>query len=63
MLLALAALATVIVALCRMYTGFHYLSDCIAGALAAAIWLAVVYRTVLLPAEVKAAPEFTHPSD
>ena len=62
-LLALAAVATVIVALCRMYAGFHYLSDCIAGALAAAIWLAVVYRTVLLPAEVEAAPEFTHPSD
>ena len=46
-----------------MYAGFHYLSDCIAGALAAAIWLAVVYRTVLLPAEEHAATEFTHRSD
>jgi undecaprenyl-diphosphatase len=62
-LLGLAAVITGIVALCRMYAGFHYLSDCIAGALAAAIWLAVVYRTVLLPAEGHAATEFTHRSD
>ena len=46
-----------------MYTGFHFLSDCIAGALAAAIWLTVVYRTVLLRAENDAAAEFTHLSD
>ena len=62
MLLALAAGIAVIVALCRMYTGFHYLSDCIAGALAAAIWLTVLYRTVLLRAEADAATEFTHRS-
>ena len=62
-LLALAAAIAVIVAVCRMYTGFHFLSDCIAGALAAAIWLTVVYRTVLLRAEKDAAAEFTHLSD
>jgi len=62
-LLVLAAGIAVIVAVCRMYTGFHYLSDCIAGALAAAIWLTVVYRTVLLRTEADAAPAFTHRSD
>jgi undecaprenyl-diphosphatase len=50
-LLALVGMAAVVVALCRMYTGFHYLTDSVAGALVGAIWLAVVYRTVLLPAE------------
>jgi undecaprenyl-diphosphatase len=62
-LVTLAAVVTIVVALCRMYTGFHYLSDCIAGALAAAIWLTVVYRAVLLPAEAVAAAAFTHESD
>jgi membrane-associated phospholipid phosphatase len=61
-LLALAACIAVIVAVCRMYTGFHYLSDCIAGALAASIWLTVLYRAVLLRAEEDAAMAFTHRS-
>jgi membrane-associated phospholipid phosphatase len=34
-----------------MYCGFHFLTDSIAGALAGAFWLNVVYRTVLLPSE------------
>ncbi len=50
LLVVVAAIATT-VALCRMYTGFHYLSDSIAGALVGAVWLTVVYRSVLLPAE------------
>jgi membrane-associated phospholipid phosphatase len=44
----------VVVALCRMYAGFHYLSDCVGGAFVGAVWLTVVYRSVLLPAEADA---------
>jgi undecaprenyl-diphosphatase len=50
-LLAVAGLLATVVALCRMYTGFHYLSDSIAGALVGGLWLTVVYRTVLRPSE------------
>jgi membrane-associated phospholipid phosphatase len=50
-LLAVVALTTVVVAVCRMYCGFHFLTDSIAGALAGAFWLNVVYRTVLLPSD------------
>jgi len=50
-LLAVVGVVATVVALCRMYTGFHYLSDSVAGALMGGIWLAVLYRTVLLPAE------------
>jgi len=50
-LLAAAALIALVVAACRMYCGFHYLTDCLAGALVGAVWLGVVYRTVLLPGE------------
>jgi undecaprenyl-diphosphatase len=46
-LLALVGVIATVVALCRMYCGFHYLSDTIAGAIVGAIWLTVVYRTVL----------------
>jgi undecaprenyl-diphosphatase len=53
LLAAVGVLATVI-ALCRMYTGFHYLSDSIAGVLVGAAWLTIVYRSVLLPSEVTA---------
>ena len=38
-----------------MYGGFHYLTDSVAGALVGAVWLGVVYQTVLLPDE-DAAP-------
>jgi undecaprenyl-diphosphatase len=54
LLVVVGAIATT-VALCRMYTGFHYLSDSIAGALVGAVWLTVVYRSVLLPAEAALA--------
>ena len=48
-LLAVVAVIATVVALCRMYTGFHYLSDSVAGALVGAIWLAIDYRYVLRP--------------
>jgi undecaprenyl-diphosphatase len=51
-LLSVAGLLVVIVAAGRMYTGFHFPTDCIAGALFASMWLAVVYRVVLLRSEV-----------
>jgi membrane-associated phospholipid phosphatase len=54
LLIVVGAIATT-VALCRMYTGFHYLSDSVAGALVGAVWLTVVYRSVLLPAEAALA--------
>jgi membrane-associated phospholipid phosphatase len=54
-LLAIAGALAVVVALCRMYTGFHYLSDCVAGGIVGATWLAVTYRKVLCAAEVEAA--------
>jgi undecaprenyl-diphosphatase len=54
LLIVVGAIATT-VALCRMYTGFHYLSDSVAGALVGAVWLALVYRSVLLPAEAALA--------
>ena len=50
-LLAIVALIALVVAVCRMYCGFHYLSDCVAGALVGAVWLGVVYQAVLLPSE------------
>ena len=50
-LLAVVALIALVVAVCRMYCGFHYLTDCVAGALVGAVWLGVVYQTVLLPGE------------
>jgi membrane-associated phospholipid phosphatase len=50
-LLTVVAAIAVVVAVCRMYCGFHYLSDSVAGVLVGAIWLAAVYRLVLLPAE------------
>jgi undecaprenyl-diphosphatase len=49
LLLGVAGLLAVVVAACRMYSGFHYLSDSVAGATVGALWLTVVYRTVLLP--------------
>lgn len=50
-LLAIVALIALVVAVCRMYCGFHYVSDCVAGALVGAVWLGVVYQAVLLPSE------------
>jgi len=57
-LVAVAAMAAV-VALCRMYTGFHYLSDCVAGALTAAVWLTATYRFVFAPWEGAWPPAVT----
>jgi len=53
-LLAFVGFLAAMVAACRMYTGFHYLSDSVAGVLVGGLWLAVVYRTVLLPNDVPA---------
>jgi membrane-associated phospholipid phosphatase len=53
----LTVLALVIppaVGLCRMYRGFHHLSDVIAGAILGLLWLAATTRLLLLPA-VRAA--------
>jgi membrane-associated phospholipid phosphatase len=49
----LTVLALVIppaVGLCRMYRGFHHLSDVVAGAILGLLWLAVSTRLLLLPA-------------
>jgi membrane-associated phospholipid phosphatase len=37
------------VGLCRMYRGFHHLSDVIAGALLGVLWLTATTRLLLLP--------------
>ena len=47
LLVLVTAIATT-VALCRMYCGFHYLSDCVAGLVVGSLWLAAVYHFVLL---------------
>ena len=50
----LTVLAVVIppaVGLCRMYRGFHHLSDVLAGAVLGLIWLTVTTRLMLLPVE------------
>jgi len=54
-LLAVVGAISLVVALCRMYTGFHYLTDCIAGAVVGVVWLVATYHFVLLPAERAAA--------
>ena len=56
-LLAIVGVLATVVALCRMYTGFHYLTDSIAGVLVGAAWLTIVYRSVLLPSEVAAGAQ------
>ena len=40
---AVAVVAPVIVGLCRMYRGFHYPTDVLAGALLGALWLAATW--------------------
>jgi membrane-associated phospholipid phosphatase len=49
--LVVVGLIATVVAVCRMYSGFHYLSDCIAGALTGVVWLTATYRLVFLPGE------------
>jgi undecaprenyl-diphosphatase len=49
----LTVLAVVIppaVGLCRMYRGFHHLSDIVAGAILGLLWLAITTRWLLIPA-------------
>ena len=49
-LTALAVLIPPAVGLCRMYRGFHHLSDVLAGAVLGLLWLTVTTRLMLLPA-------------
>jgi undecaprenyl-diphosphatase len=51
-LLAATGLIAAVVAVCRMYAGFHFPSDCVAGALVGVIWLTVTYRAVLWRTEL-----------
>jgi membrane-associated phospholipid phosphatase len=45
----LAVIVPPAVGLCRMYRGFHHLSDVLAGALLGLLWLTVTTRFLLLP--------------
>src|SRR5207248_1574233 len=47
--LTMVTAAAVTVAVCRMYTGFHYLSDCVAGVATGVVWLSATYLLVLRP--------------
>jgi membrane-associated phospholipid phosphatase len=47
--LVIVGVVAAVVAVCRMYAGFHYLSDCIAGALTGVVWLTATYRLVFVP--------------
>jgi membrane-associated phospholipid phosphatase len=51
LLLAVVCVIAAVVAVCRMYCGFHFPSDCIAGAAVGATWLTVTYRSVLVRTE------------
>jgi undecaprenyl-diphosphatase len=51
LLLAVVGLIAAVVAVCRMYCGFHFPSDCIAGAVVGITWTTVTYRTVLVRTE------------
>jgi membrane-associated phospholipid phosphatase len=60
LLLAVAAVIAAVVAVCRMYAGFHFPSDCVAGLFVGVIWLTVTYRSVLRRTEL--AGERSHES-
>jgi membrane-associated phospholipid phosphatase len=47
-LLVVVAVISVVVGLCRMYRGFHYPTDVMAGTVLGVVWLIVVYVTVLV---------------
>jgi undecaprenyl-diphosphatase len=49
-LTALAVLVPPLMALCRMYRGFHHPTDVLAGAVLGALWLAASSRLLLAPA-------------
>jgi membrane-associated phospholipid phosphatase len=48
-----AVLTPFIVAFCRMYRGFHYPTDVVAGALLGVGWLVVTTRYLLLPSRAR----------
>lgn len=52
LLLAAAGVIAAVVAVCRMYSGFHFPTDCVAGASVGVIWLTVTYRTILRRTEL-----------
>ncbi|MDX6254302.1 MAG: hypothetical protein QOJ11_636 [Frankiales bacterium] len=54
-LTVLAVLIPPAVGLCRMYRGFHHLSDVVAGAVLGLVWLTVTTRILLLTATRPAA--------
>jgi undecaprenyl-diphosphatase len=61
----LTVLAVVIppaVGLCRMYRGFHHLSDVVAGAVLGLLWLTLTTRLLLIPA-LAHQREHPYPSD
>jgi membrane-associated phospholipid phosphatase len=51
--LVVVAAITTTVAVCRMYCGFHYLSDCVAGVLTGAVWLSATYVLIFRPGEIQ----------
>jgi undecaprenyl-diphosphatase len=50
LLTVVAVIVPPAVGLCRMYRGFHHLSDVVAGALLGLVWLTAATRLLLLPA-------------
>jgi len=53
---------TLIVAFSRMYRGFHYPSDCIAGALVGGVWLTIALRVMSpLSESHRASPAIVEP--
>jgi membrane-associated phospholipid phosphatase len=63
LLLAVAGVIATIVAVARMYCGFHYLSDCVAGFVVGSLWLSAVYHFVLLRARRHAEDAAASPGD
>jgi membrane-associated phospholipid phosphatase len=62
-LTALAVIVPPAVGLCRMYRGYHHLSDIVAGGLLGAIWLTATTRLLLVPAlERRAAQDADDPA-
>jgi len=52
----LAVVVPPLVGLCRMYRGFHHLSDVLAGALLGGLWLALTTGLLLVPLSRRARP-------
>jgi membrane-associated phospholipid phosphatase len=49
-LLVVAGILTAVVAFCRVYRGFHFPTDVLAGALLGAVWLWTVWRVLVVTA-------------